>query len=185
MRGPQGGSPPPAAGPPGRHRQLASPSGFTGTSMDEVDMMQRNRRCVCVPDETLSNKGPTSLEQDVNRFSTRTEALLLLLTWTRFARSSTKCFPFVGLAGTGHTLSLPAPSLTTDRSARALVDPQEKRLKGLGAAIPPHAAREAKRDREWTEFLDRRAPAPAPAANHVAQSLADKVCSGSLRALRA
>eukprot|EP00752_Nemacystus_decipiens_P011440 g10160.t1 len=35
---------------------------------------------------------------------------------------------------------------------------QEKRLRGLGAAIPPHAARQAKRDREWREFLDRRAP---------------------------
>ena len=42
--------------------------------------------------------------------------------------------------------------------------PQEKRLKGLGATIPPHAVMQAKRDREWREFLERRTGDPSGVA---------------------
>lgn len=59
-------------------------------------------------------------------------------------------------------------------TVRARGIPQEKRLKGLGAAIPQHAAREAKRDREWKEFLDRPAPAPEPSVS-AAQRIAAEV----------
>lgn len=35
---------------------------------------------------------------------------------------------------------------------------QEKRLRGLGVAVPDHAVLQAKRDLEWKEFLAGRAP---------------------------
>lgn len=58
----------------------------------------------------------------------------------------------------------------------SLGTPQEKRLRGLGAAIPQHAAREAKREREWKEFLDRPTPAPEASAAAAAQRVAGEVC---------
>lgn len=69
--------------------------------------------------------------------------------------------------------------------AAAFCHLQEKRLNGLGAAIPPHAARQAKRDREWREFLDRRTSdssaaataSPRPSASQEVRLTYHLVCS--------
>lgn len=59
---------------------------------------------------------------------------------------------------------MPHASSRETPAAFASPKPQEKRLKGLGATIPPHAAVQAKRDREWREFLERRTGDPSSVA---------------------
>ena len=70
------------------------------------------------------------------------------------AFSSPRLFPLCCVTGVNGLF----PVLSCSSYVGPTTIPQEERLRGLGAAIPPHAARQAKRDREWREFLDRRAP---------------------------